>query len=684
MQRFKPIIRFLFFWVGFVFLFSSLISAETKDFKYRSPAEVASSLKNLAAKYPDLCRVELVGKSAGGLELYVLEIAANKDKMKPEERQAILVTANAEGLFLPGTEAACELAEAILVNYQQDKFWKEFLNQRTIYLIPLLNPDATAAYFVAPKFERDFNLRPVDEDNDGLLDEDGPEDLNGDGLITMMRVKSPEGSWLIDPKEPRLMRRADPKKGEKGEYLLYTEGSDNDGDGQFNEDGPGGVKINRNFPHDFEYFQRLSGLYPASESESESLLKFMFSHPHIALVINFSTENNLLNMQQTGQSRAGADRVKVPSQFATYLGLDPETEYSLKEIVEVLKSSGILGGMEIDENMVASFLGLGPAMNLDQADQVIYEELQKEYKNGLKEAGLDYLEKRAKGVGKGSLPAFCYYQYGVPAFSFDLWQVPEPKKEEKKDDLTPEKLKSMSSEDFLALGEEKIAGFLKDQGAPANFSAAMLIKMVQSGQITPAKMAEMMEKMPGRNSKSSSDENPEAYLLTYSDTVLSGKGFVAWKTYSHPQLGQVEIGGFVPYLKYAPPPEQLSASLKFHVQFCQKLMTRLPWLSIKQAKTEKLGSDLYRVTVYLQNEGWLPTSTAQGRRALTAYPIRVSLKLQDQQKIIAGKPTESIPYLQGGETKKIEWTIWAKKGSSLQVRVWSNKLNVLESVIKVD
>ncbi|MGB9892765.1 MAG: M14 family metallopeptidase, partial [Candidatus Saccharicenans sp.] len=363
MQKFKIILRFLLIMVGFGFLSSSMIAAEIKDLKYRSPSEVASSLKSLAAKYPELARVEPIGKSAGGLELYLLEIAANKDKLKPEERQAILVTANAEGLFLPGTEAALELAETLLANYQQDKFWKEFLNQRTVYLIPLLNPDASAAYFTAPKFERDFNLRPVDEDNDVLLDEDGPEDLNGDGLITMMRVKSPEGSWLIDPKEPRLMRLADPKKGEKGEYLLYTEGTDNDGDGQFNEDGPGGVKINRNFPHDFEYFQKMSGLYPVSESESESLLKFMFAHPHIALVINFSTENNLLNMQQTGQTRAGADRVKVPSQFATYLGLDPETEYSLKEIVELLKNSVILGDMEIDENMVASFLGLGPAMN---------------------------------------------------------------------------------------------------------------------------------------------------------------------------------------------------------------------------------------------------------------------------------------------------------------------------------
>lgn len=83
------------------------------------------------------------------------------------------------------------------------------------------------------------------------MDEDGPEDLNGDGYITLMRVKDPEGNYIIDPKEPRLMRLADPKKGEKGMYKIYSEGLDNDDDGQINEDPLGGVEINRNFPHDF-------------------------------------------------------------------------------------------------------------------------------------------------------------------------------------------------------------------------------------------------------------------------------------------------------------------------------------------------------------------------------------------------------------------------------------------------
>lgn len=663
-----------------------LLTAQVET-KFHSPAEVAARLRSLAGKFPEISRLSTIGKSYSGQDIYVLEIATRKNNPVPENRPAVLVVANSEGIHLPGTEAALQLAETLLTAYGQDKSWMDFLNRNTVYVIPVLNPEAAASYFSKPRQERTFNSRPVDEDNDGLVDEDGPEDLNGDGLITMMRVKSPDGRWIIDPKEPRLMRLADPKKGEKGEYLIYTEGLDNDGDGQINEDGPGGVELNRNFPHDFEYFQKKAGLYPVSEPETEALLKFMFDHNNIAMVINFSTENNLLNMQQTGQARVGAERVRVPRQFAGFLGLDPDIEYTLKEIMDVLKSSGFGGGMEIDEGLVATLLGLGPAMNLDRSDQAIYEELQKDYKNGLKEIGLDYLEKRARGVGKGSFTAFCYFQYGVPVFSFDLWQVPEPKKEEKKDELmTPDRLKSMSSEEFLAMGEEKIAAFLKERGAPPNFNAAMLIKMVQSGQVTPARMAEMMEKMPraAGTGTTGGEENPEAYLLAYSDSVLKGEGFVNWKPYNHPGLGQVEIGGFVPFLKYTPPADQLQASVKYHVQYSLKLMMKLPVVSIKETKVEKIGTDLYRLTVYLQNEGLLPTSFAQGRRALTSYPIRVSLKLQGKTKLFAGRPVEQVSFLQSGEVRKLEWTVQARKGSSLGLRVWSNRISPLETIIKLD
>ncbi len=660
--------------------------AETKSriFEPRSFEEIISFCQSLASQNAKLARIIEIGQSYGGRKIIILELAAkeNTSAPMPEERPAVLVSANLEGLHFLGTEAACRLARKLIEEYGKDKIITDILNRRTIYIAPILNPDAYTRWFGRFRSERMTNSRPVDEDNDGLIDEDGPEDLNGDGYITLMRVKDPEGNYLADPREPRLLRLADPKKGEKGIYKIYSEGLDNDGDGEINEDPPGGVDINRNFPHDFEYFVKTCGLFPGSESETMALLQFMAEHKNIALILNFSSENTFLNLQQTGQARAGAERVRVPRMYASMLGLDPDQEYTLKEIVEAIKSSGFIGGMEISEEMVASFLGLGPAVTLDRQDLPVFEAIQKEYKERLNKASLDYPEKRAKPVQKGSFVAYGYYQFGVPSFSTDLWTVPEPKKPGEKEVLTPEKLKAMSPNEFVSLGEEKIAAFLKAQGAPAGLSATSLIEMVKSGKLTPARMAEMLEKMPAR-SIPSDEEHPEAYLLTWSDTALQGKGFVNWTIFKHPSLGEVEIGGFVPGLRLLPPIDLAEKAIDFHVDWYLELMSRVAEIQIQEIKANKLSEGVYEINVFLTNPAWLPTSTAQGRRAMTSWPIRVKLNLNKDQELFSGEPVAIIPFINGsGEVKKVTWTVKAKKGSQISVEASSPKLGkVSRSII---
>lgn len=118
---------------------------------------------------------------------------------------------------------------------------------------------------VSPSFAAFGNDRKVNDDLDLKADEDGPDDLNGDGIISYMRYKDPEGAMIVDPDDDRLMIRVDPIKGIRGEYKVIYEGIDNDKDGLINEDGPGGVVINRNFPHDYKHYTRgqVNGL-PAS------------------------------------------------------------------------------------------------------------------------------------------------------------------------------------------------------------------------------------------------------------------------------------------------------------------------------------------------------------------------------------------------------------------------------------
>jgi hypothetical protein len=679
--------RSLLWCLSLILAYAVFLAAEPEELNfnaYHSPPQVEALLRSWSDAYPNLTELISIGKSEGNTGLFVLQIAAKKTGPAPDARPAVFLSANLEGVHLVGTEAALMLAHILLTQYGSEEKITSLLEKRTIFLAPLLNPDAARYYFSDVRREKRSNSKPVDEDVDGLVDEDGPDDLNNDGLITQMRVKDPEGNWLPHPSEPRLMKKAEPDKHERGLYKLYTEGLDNDKDGQYNEDPPGGVELNRNFPHDFEYGVKPAGLWPVSAKETTALMEFLTAHNNIAMVLNFSTENTLLNLQQTGKARAAGDKFKVPERFAGFLGLDPDKEYTMQEIIEILKGMNIGRGMEIDESLVAMLLGLGPAMNIDRQDMPFIEAVRKDYKDALKKAGLDYPEARAKGVGKGSFAAYCYYQYGVQVFSVDLWKVPEPKKEPDKKVLTVDKLKSMSSQDFLALSEDTIQAFLEEQGAPPNFKPEMIKKMVESGRVTPEKMAEMVEKMP-KKPAAKEGEHSDAYILKWADAELEGRGFVDWSPYKHPILGDVEIGGFVPYLKVTPPPDKMKDTLSFHANFYIDLMGRLPVLEIEDAQVKVLEDGLYQVTVYLTNQGWFPTSTAQGRRARTAWPIRAELETSDNQTLFSGRKLVTIPDIGGsGDTKKVEWTIKGKKKSKLVLTAKSPRLGSVTTTIVLE
>lgn len=605
---------------------------------YQPPGDVSKSIQELVAQYPRLATVSVIGKSANGAAIQVLEIADRTGGLPIlDSRPAVFVTANLEGTHLIGTEAALLLAEKLLAGATTDPKIRQLLEKKVIYVAPLLNPDAVGSgYFGTPRRERSTNAAPVDEDMDAIVDEDGPDDLNQDGVITMMRAEDPEGEWIVDPDESRLMRKADPQKGESGVYKLYVEGIDNDCDELYNEDPPGGVDLNRNFPHDFENNVVGAGMWPISQPETKALVDFMVTHRNIALVLNFSTENTILNLQQTGRARAAGDKVKVPQRFATFLGVDPEQEFELKEVVEMVRSSGMFGGAEVSEDRVAQLLGTGPAVSLDRLDVPFFEAVQKEYKEAMKEAKFDYPEKKARAVGKGSFVAYCYYQYGVPVFSTDIWTIPEAKKAEAK---KPENGAQPSPNTGRTPRARPVTGV------------------------------------------SAGGENPDLDALRWSDSGLAAKGFVNWAPFAHPTLGPVEIGGFAPFAKILPPVEQIDKQIGFPVDFYLKLMDKTAGLEIRETRVKSLSEGLYNVTCFLSNPGWFPTSSGQGRRAGGAWPITVRLQLERDQALFAGRPIESVQSIGGGETRKVEWTIRGKAGSSVQISANSPKLGQVSTQV---
>ncbi len=255
---------------------------------YSTPAEQQGRIQTLVKAYPQLASLSSLTKTNGGKDIWMITIGTGKTETKP----AIVVVGGVEGNHLLGAELVIGFAESLLKGSAFDSI-KNLLQKTTYYLFPNMSPDATEQYFAKLKYERTGNATETDDDRDGRLNEDPFDDLDGNGKITLMRVESPVGDYKLHPDDTRVLIKADPSKGDKGKYLLLTEGKDSDKDGLLNEDGEGGIEFNKNGTYKHKTFAPGAGDYPASERETRALLDFLYDAFNAYAVVSFGSNNNL-------------------------------------------------------------------------------------------------------------------------------------------------------------------------------------------------------------------------------------------------------------------------------------------------------------------------------------------------------------------------------------------------------
>jgi hypothetical protein len=332
--------------------------------------------------------------------------------------------------------------------------------------------------------------------------------------------------------------------------------------------------------------------------------------------------------------------------------------------------SRVPAGVEITPALVTSYLGLGAAVNPIEDDLKFYTKLSDDYKKYLKSKKFSTETLEVAADKDGSFELWVYYNLGVPSFSINLFSVPKVKEEKKGDQsaLSAEEVEKMSAEAFVALGEEKIAAFLKANNAPERFTAKGISEMMKSGRVSPKQMVEMMKKSAKpENGEGLSDR--EKSLLVYSDQALSGKGFVAWQKYTHPTLGEVEIGGFVPYLETTPPAEKIDSLLQKQLPWLMLLSKKLPVISVADQKITDMGAGVFRVELYIENKGYLPYPIAMGERNM--QPAPVVLVIEGDVEILEGLKRTPVGTIGGNQVKKMEWLVKTDKRPTILVKLES-------------
>jgi hypothetical protein len=529
---------------------------------YHSYEEQTVLVKAWAAQYPDLVELYSVAKSLEGRDIWQMTIT-NKKTGKDTDKPAFFIEGGRHAGEISGIESTLYFANEVLTKYATDPAIKALVDTKTLYVKPTNNPDGNSLYHYTAQTLRS-TVRPHDSDGDGMLDEDSGEDLDGDGSLRQMRkfVGEKKGTFIKDPKDPkgRAMKRV---KEKTGDYEVYPEGLDTDGDGRYNEDGIGGLDLHRNYPENWRPMKEStgrgtvqggSGEYPLSEPETKAVFMFLMTHPNVAIVESLDTA---IPMILRGPSVQTSEEAMSADDFA---------------LIKTFDKKGI------------EFTGYPYAGDVyrDYATRTPADP----------ESGRPSRPEALFGHG----PDFGYSYYGTIWYGNEIWN----------------------------------GGRFKDYDGDKRYDDWELFKW--------------------------NDEN------------RAGKGdFKEWTAFKHPQLGDVEIGGFHPkfYVQNSPK-DMIETWAGNEARFNLWMAQQLPQVKIVSTKaTAVVGQPgVQKIEMVVTNEGKIPTALDIAKRVKVVLPDTASIKLAKDQELVkpAGASYDpearvELGWLKPGETKTASWLV---------------------------
>lgn len=329
--------------------------------------ELEKNLKYFSDKYPELCDLESICVTEENRNVYAMTIT-NKKTGAVLDKPAFHIDGNTHAGEVTGSMAAMHAIDVLLTGYGEDKVITKILDRMTIYVVPRISPDGAETYLTTPYSIRSVN-RVHNPENGGIRS----EDLDGDGVIRMMRIPTPYGAWKKDKDDSSIMAKRDPGDADGDFYDIYVEGNFEAFDGDENlkekkEDWS--LDFNRNYPYGWfpENRQAGAGKYPLSNPETKAMADWVIEHPNIGGVSTNHTSGGI---------------ILYPP------GTRPSTAVSEKDINQFIEIA----------NMGKEELGYEPLNIYDSfiADPANYD--------------------------SGAFDDWCYQSQGIVAYTVELWDL---------------------------------------------------------------------------------------------------------------------------------------------------------------------------------------------------------------------------------------------------------------------
>jgi hypothetical protein len=199
------------------------------------------------------------------------------------------------------------------------------------------------------------------------------------------------------------------------------------------------------------------------------------------------------------------------------------------------------------------------------------------------------------------------------------------------------------------------------------------------------------------------EDDLKIYRWFVEETGHDGRpdGYVDWYPYDHPELGQVELGGWNSmYTWRNPPPHLLEKEIAPLADFAIFNCLISPKLEIHSLTAEARGDSHYYIRLVLHNTGWLPTQISQqALKMKVVREVEVDLALPDGAKLVSGKRKTMCGQLSGRDDKnalsiwasnptnertKVEWVIHAPNGGEAAITAVHQRAGTVRAVVNLD
>lgn len=177
-------------------------------------------------------------------------------------------------------------------------------------------------------------------------------------------------------------------------------------------------------------------------------------------------------------------------------------------------------------------------------------------------------------------------------------------------------------------------------------------------------------------------EQIQQQLYDYVLEHVGDRGWRAWKPFTHPQLGAVEIGGMVNIWTYRnPPPCLLEEVCRSNVFFNLRHAAAAPRVRVDTLELRPLGAEMWKVRAVVANHGYLPTNLSDV--ALdndVAKQVDVSIAVEGGE-LVMNPQTVAMGHLAGRNERLYPWSPWGQQWTrTTKAAEWLVRLEVGGSV----